>query len=49
METLARKVELKSKQYKITKLQLFDSSFIYGKSYFENDETQNCFLMKSVF
>ena len=46
METLARKVELKSKQCKITKLQLFDASFIYGKIYFENDETQNCFLMQ---
>ena len=39
--TLASKVELKTAQDKITQLQACDSSYFLGKSYFEDDDTQN--------
>ena len=35
---LATKAELKTKQEKILKLQAFDSSLLFGKSYLENDD-----------
>ena len=40
--TLATKSELKVEQDKIIKLQVFDTSYFQGKSYFENYGTQNC-------
>ena len=38
---LATNVELKAEQDKITKLQAFDSSYIRGKSHFEDDGSLN--------
>ena len=39
--TLATKVELKSKQDKIKKLQKLGSNYFLRKSHFENENTQN--------
>ena len=47
--TLATKTELKSGQYKIVKLQAFDSSYFIGTRYFENDGTQNYLVFQPVY
>ena len=38
---LARKAELKEEQDEIVKLQALDSSYVYGKSHFQDDDTRN--------
>ena len=46
---LAAKAELKAEQDKITKLQVFDSSYFPGKSYFEDDHTQNYSVFQLIY
>ena len=46
MATLVTKAELKAEQDKILKLQVFDSSYFWGKSRFE---TQSYVVFWSVF
>ena len=38
---LATKAELKEEQDKLVKLQVFDSSYYYVRSHFEDDDMQN--------
>ena len=40
---LATKAELKTEQDKIVKLEVFDSSYFLGKTFFGNDGFQNMF------
>ena len=47
--TLATKAELKAEQAKITKLQVFDSSYFCGKSHFEDDSTQNYVVFQPIY
>ena len=47
--TLATKAELKAEQYKIIKLQAFDSSYSRGKNYFEDDGTQNYLIFQPIY
>ena len=46
--TLAIKAELKAEQDKIVKIQVFDSTFLCGKIYFEGDGTENCLVFQPV-
>ena len=46
---LAAKAELKAEQDKITKLQVFDSSYFPGKSCFEDDHTQNYSVFQLIY
>ena len=46
--TQAKKAELKAEQSKILKIQAFDSSYIRGKSNFEDNGTQNYLVFQSV-
>ena len=43
-----KKTELRAAQDKIVKLQAFDSSYFYGKSYLEDDGTQNYIVFQAV-
>ena len=47
--TLATKAELKAEQDKIVTLQVFDSSYFRGKSYFEDDSTQNNLVFQTMY
>ena len=40
---LAAKAELKTEQEKIVKLEVFDSSYFLGKTFFGDDGSQNMF------
>ena len=46
---LATKAELKAEKDKIIKLQAFDSSYFCGKSYFEDDGTQNYLVFQTIY
>ena len=39
MKRLPTKAELKQEEDKIVELRVWDSSFLHGKSHFENDST----------
>ena len=47
--TLATKAKLKTEKDKIITLQAFDSSYFCGKSYFEDDGTQNYLVFQPVY
>ena len=47
--TLATKAELKAAQDKITKLQVFDSSYFRGKDHFKNNGTQNYLIFQPMY
>ena len=46
---LVTKVELKAKQDKLVKCQVFDSNYFRGKSHFEDDDTQNCSVFQPIY
>ena len=48
LATLETKVELKTEKDKIAKLEVFDSSYIKGKSHFEDDGTQNYLVFEPM-
>ena len=43
------KAELKAEQDKIIKLQVFDSSYVRGKSHFENNGIQNYLVFQPIY
>ena len=45
---LTIKVELKTEQDKVTKLQKFDSSYFLGKNHFQDDGTQNYLVFQPM-
>ena len=48
LATLAKKAELKAEQFKIPKLQAFDSNHFLDKSHFEEDSAQKYFVFPPV-
>ena len=49
VRALATKAKLKAVQDKITKLQAFDSSYLQGKSHFEDVDTQNYLVFQPMY
>ena len=44
---LATKAQLKAENDNLIKLQAFNSSYVWGKNYFEDDSTQNYLIFQS--
>ena len=49
LTTSSAKGELKTKKDTIMNHQTFDSSYFHGKSYFEDDGTQNYFVLQPIY
>ena len=49
IKTLARKSEFKTEQDKMVKLQAFNSSYLRGKSHFEDGGTQNYLVFQLIY